>query len=79
MKISVIIPCYNEEKYIIEILKKVNNQKNKFDLQIIVSDDCSDDETIDSTDDGPIRIERNFSVLANGPTHTDSRSTRPPP
>ena len=46
MKISVIIPCYNEEKYIIEILKKVNNQKNKFDLQIIVSDDCSDDETI---------------------------------
>ena len=46
MKICVIIPCYNEEKYIIEILKKVNNQKNKFDLQIIVSDDCSDDETI---------------------------------
>ena len=46
MKISVIIPCYNEEKYIIEILKKLNYQKNKFDLQIIVSDDCSDDETI---------------------------------
>ena len=46
MKISVIIPCYNEENYILEVLKKVNEQKNKFDIQIIVSDDCSSDKTI---------------------------------
>ena len=46
MKISVIIPCYNEENTIIEILKKVNNQKKIFDIEIIVSDDCSTDKTI---------------------------------
>ncbi len=46
MKISVIIPCFNEENTIIEILKKVNEQKKKFDLEIIVSDDGSVDKTI---------------------------------
>tara|TARA_B100001093_G_C26711104_1_gene963440 strand:+ start:210 stop:917 length:708 start_codon:yes stop_codon:yes gene_type:complete len=46
MKISVIIPCYNEENTIIQILRKVNNQKKKFDIEIIVSDDGSNDKTI---------------------------------
>ena len=46
MKISVIIPCYNEENYILRVLKKVNEQKSKFDIQIVVSDDCSSDKTI---------------------------------
>jgi glycosyltransferase involved in cell wall biosynthesis len=46
MKISIIIPCYNEENYILEVLKKVNEQKKNFDIQIIVSDDCSTDKTI---------------------------------
>ena len=47
MKISIIIPCFNEEKFIIETLKKVNKQRENFDIQIIVSDDCSTDKTID--------------------------------
>ncbi|WP_440613968.1 glycosyltransferase family 2 protein [Candidatus Pelagibacter sp. HIMB1748] len=46
MKITIIIPCYNEENTIIEILKKVNLQKKNFDLEIIVSDDGSNDKTI---------------------------------
>ena len=45
MLISIIIPCYNEEKYILEILKRVNQQKTKFNLEIIISDDCSGDKT----------------------------------
>ena len=45
MKISIIIPVYNEEKFILEILKRVNKQKIKFDLEIIVSDDCSTDNS----------------------------------
>ena len=45
MKISVIIPVYNEKKYILEILKKVNNKKKEFDLEIIVVDDGSNDGT----------------------------------
>ncbi|MAJ22221.1 MAG: glycosyl transferase family 2 [Candidatus Pelagibacter sp. TMED64] len=47
MKISVIVPCYNEEKYIIEVLKKINLQKNTFNIEIIVSDDKSTDNTLD--------------------------------
>lgn len=47
MKISVIIPCFNEEKTIIEILKRVNIQKEKLELEVIVSDDGSNDNTID--------------------------------
>ena len=47
MKISIIIPVFNEEKYILEVLRKVNEQKNNFNLEIIVSDDCSTDGTQD--------------------------------
>ena len=47
MKISIIIPVFNEEKYILEILKRVNLQKKKYDLEIIVSDDASTDKTIE--------------------------------
>ena len=46
MKISVIIPCFNEEKTILKILEKVNLQKKHLQLEIIISDDGSNDETI---------------------------------
>lgn len=45
MKISVIVPVFNEEKFILETLKKVNLQKKNYNLEIIVIDDCSIDET----------------------------------
>ncbi len=45
MKISVVIPVFNEEKFIIETLKKVNNQKRFYDIEIIIIDDCSTDNT----------------------------------
>jgi glycosyltransferase involved in cell wall biosynthesis len=48
MKISIIIPLYNEESTIIKLLNKVNAQKeSKVDLEIIVIDDCSTDNTIE--------------------------------
>ena len=46
MKISVIIPVYNEERYIEQVLNKVNDEKKNINLEIIVSDDCSKDNTI---------------------------------
>ena len=46
MKISIIIPCYNEETYILNVLEKVNAQKNNFNLEIIITDDCSTDGTV---------------------------------
>ena len=46
MVISIIIPAFNEEKTIIEILKRVNRQTNKgIELEIIVIDDSSTDST----------------------------------
>ena len=46
MKLSIIIPCFNEQHTIKEILKKVHEQ-SKFDKEIIVIDDFSTDETRD--------------------------------
>ena len=45
MKFSIIVPCYNEEKYILEVLKKIQIQKKKYDIEIIVVDDCSTDNS----------------------------------
>ena len=43
--ISVLVPCFNESNTILEILNKIHSQKKKLDLQIIVSDDGSNDGT----------------------------------
>lgn len=46
MKVSVIIPCFNEENFILKTLEKVNKQKKNFNLEIVVSDDCSTDKSL---------------------------------
>lgn len=46
MKLSVIIPCYNEVSTIEKIIYKIKNQKN-FNKEIIVIDDCSTDGTLE--------------------------------
>ena len=46
-KISIIIPCYNVEKYVSECLESVITQSMPDDeYEIIVIDDCSDDGTL---------------------------------
>lgn len=46
MLISVVIPAFNEEKTICELLEKVNLQSyENFHIEIIVIDDCSTDNT----------------------------------
>ena len=44
MKVSIIIPCYNEHKTIDEIVNKILSQ-NKIEKEIIIIDDCSTDGT----------------------------------
>src|SRR5437870_2550443 len=46
MKISVVIPVYNERQTIERIVQAVRNNPLK-DLELIVVDDCSTDGTID--------------------------------
>ena len=46
-KISIIIASYNEEKTIIEILKRINKtKKNNYDYEIIVVNDGSTDDSL---------------------------------
>jgi glycosyltransferase involved in cell wall biosynthesis len=45
MKVSVVIPVYNEEKTVRELLGRV--AATEFDLEIIVIDDCSQDTTLE--------------------------------
>ena len=48
MKISIIIPVFNEEKTVISVLKKINLEKKKYKkihFEIIVIDDCSTDKS----------------------------------
>ena len=44
MKLSIIIPCFNEENTIREIIEKINNRV-KIDKEIIVGEDFSSDKT----------------------------------
>ena len=49
MKLSIIIPCFNEEKTIIEIIQRVKNSLSSLNIshEIIVIDDNSTDKTSD--------------------------------
>ncbi len=44
-KVSVCVVTYNQEKYIDKCLKSIIEQEANFDFEVIVSDDCSTDET----------------------------------
>ena len=46
MKLSIIVPVYNEEKTIIDILKKIkNNSSDQFEHEVIVIEDGSTDQS----------------------------------
>ena len=45
MKLSIIIPCYNEEQYIEELLISLIENISNYKFEIIVVDDCSEDST----------------------------------
>lgn len=44
-KVSIIIPCRNEEKYIVKNIDSILNQNYKGDIEILVIDGMSDDKT----------------------------------
>jgi glycosyltransferase involved in cell wall biosynthesis len=46
MKLTIIIPCYNEVSTILQIVRKVREISLK-NIEIIVVDDASNDGTID--------------------------------
>ena len=71
-KISIIIPVYNKEKYIMRVLRSIQNQ-NFENIEIIFSDDSSKDNSIQliekyQKEDGRIKLvkhESNVGTLIN--------------
>ena len=45
MNLSIVIPVFNEEKTLLEILNRINVLKKYCNLEIIVVDDGSSDQT----------------------------------
>lgn len=64
MKLSVIIPAYNEEKTILQILEAVNKNTD-IDYEIIVIDDCSVDKTKELLDDNKHLYQKVISLEKN--------------
>lgn len=65
--VSVIIPCYNAEKYVDSAVRSIINQTYK-NLEIIVTDDCSTDGTFAilkkfATEDSRIKLYKNETNL----------------
>lgn len=42
---TVVVSCYNQEKYIQEALDSILNQETDFEFNVLISDDCSTDST----------------------------------
>lgn len=61
--VSIIIPTYNCEKYIIETLESVSNQSFQ-DYEVIIIDDCSTDSTVKKIESF-IQLKSNFYIYRN--------------
>ena len=69
MKISVIVPAYNEEKYIEKTLRSIRDQKTALTYELIVSDCKSNDKTVEIakkyTDNIVISKKRSIAAARN--------------
>jgi len=65
MRVSVVIPCYNGEKYIAQAIESVFNQTFK-DFEIVVIDDASTDKSPEIVKQLNVRYVRNEKNLGIG-------------
>lgn len=63
--ISIVIPVFNEEKNISELLDKIQNNLSSND-QIIVVDDCSTDNTVDIVKTFPCELIKHENNIGKG-------------
>lgn len=65
MKLSILIVCYNQEKYINQCIDSILLQNIPFDYEIVVADDCSQDRTLDIIKDKLDIRDNNVKILDN--------------
>jgi glycosyltransferase involved in cell wall biosynthesis len=63
MKINVIVTTYNHEKYIAQCLESIIEQKGNFQIEVIVGDDASTDNTRKIVDEFQERYPKTIIVL----------------
>ena len=72
-KVTVIIPCYNAEKYIEKCLGELNKQEYK-DFEVICVDDVSSDNTVKVIDNFKNKASFNIRIIKNesnkGPSYS---------
>jgi glycosyltransferase involved in cell wall biosynthesis len=69
MKFSIVTPSFNSEKYIAETIECVLSQKGDFEIEYIIVDNCSDDNTVDIIKkyDNLLRT-KNYDIKCNAMT-----------
>ncbi len=58
MKFSIVTPSFNSEKYISETIESVISQRGDFEIEYIVVDNCSKDETLNILKDFERKIKK---------------------
>ena len=67
LKLSIIVPAYNEEANIIQILSKVQAQRIEgLKIEVIVVDDGSSDRTVEYLEANPVLYSRLIKMNKNG-------------
>jgi glycosyltransferase involved in cell wall biosynthesis len=64
-KISVIVTAFNHEKFIEQCLESILLQKGNFNVEIIVGDDCSTDNTITILEEYRYKFPQLIDILPN--------------
>ncbi|AAK80301.1 glycosyltransferase involved in cell wall biosynthesis [Clostridium acetobutylicum] len=64
-KVSVLIVCYNQEKYIKKALESVLSQKVNFNYEIVVCDDCSSDRTFNILQEYKSKLGSKLNLIRN--------------
>ncbi|WP_439273531.1 glycosyltransferase family 2 protein [Pseudochrobactrum sp. HB0163] len=62
IKLSILVPAYNVEKYIYECLESIEKQLTP-ECEVIVYDDASTDSTVDIIKNSPIYLKNNFKLV----------------
>ena len=63
-KISIVIPCYNAQGYIGKCLNALVKQSYK-DFEVIIIDDCSDDDTVSVVTEWAAQCDLSIKVITN--------------